>query len=102
MPRSPAPVVAPSSGDTPVFPCPVATGFMFDKIMIANRGEIACRVMESARKMGVKTVALYSDADAASKHVAMVRRAAVAATPACTPHHACGSGGGPSCTPVWR
>jgi 3-methylcrotonyl-CoA carboxylase alpha subunit len=43
---------------------------MFNKILIANRGEIACRVMATARKMGVKTVAVYSDADAASRHVA--------------------------------
>lgn len=43
---------------------------MFDKILIANRGEIACRIIESARKMGVKTVAIYSDADVNSKHVA--------------------------------
>ena len=44
---------------------------MFDKILIANRGEIACRVMETAQSMGVACVAVYSDADAASKHVAM-------------------------------
>ncbi|MEP2532820.1 acetyl/propionyl/methylcrotonyl-CoA carboxylase subunit alpha [Shimia sp.] len=44
---------------------------MFTKILIANRGEIACRVMETARVMGVKTVAVYSDADAGAKHVAM-------------------------------
>ena len=48
---------------------------MFDKILIANRGEIACRIMETAHKMGVKTVAIYSDADADSKHVAMAGEA---------------------------
>jgi 3-methylcrotonyl-CoA carboxylase alpha subunit len=44
---------------------------MFDTILIANRGEIACRVMETAQSMGVRCVAVYSDADAAAKHVAM-------------------------------
>ncbi|PKO61960.1 MAG: 3-methylcrotonyl-CoA carboxylase [Betaproteobacteria bacterium HGW-Betaproteobacteria-18] len=43
---------------------------MFNKILIANRGEIACRVAASARRMGIKTVAVYSDADASAKHVA--------------------------------
>ncbi|WP_313073723.1 acetyl/propionyl/methylcrotonyl-CoA carboxylase subunit alpha [Melaminivora sp.] len=43
---------------------------MFQKILIANRGEIACRVAATARRMGVKTVAVYSDADAHAKHVA--------------------------------
>ena len=42
---------------------------MFTKILIANRGEIACRVAATARRMGVKTVAVYSDADAHAKHV---------------------------------
>ncbi|KAF3996874.1 acetyl/propionyl/methylcrotonyl-CoA carboxylase subunit alpha [Glaciimonas immobilis] len=44
---------------------------MFTKILIANRGEIACRVAATARRMGVKTVAVYSDADASAKHVAV-------------------------------
>jgi 3-methylcrotonyl-CoA carboxylase alpha subunit len=44
---------------------------MFSKILIANRGEIACRVAATARRMGVKTVAVYSDADAQAKHVAV-------------------------------
>ena len=42
---------------------------MFTKILIANRGEIACRVAATARRMGVRTVAVYSDADAHAKHV---------------------------------
>ena len=42
---------------------------MFTKILIANRGEIACRVAATARRLGVKTVAVYSDADAHAKHV---------------------------------
>src|SRR6187402_958090 len=42
---------------------------MFKKILIANRGEIACRVIRTARAMGIKTVAVYSDADARAPHV---------------------------------
>ncbi|TNF04724.1 MAG: acetyl/propionyl/methylcrotonyl-CoA carboxylase subunit alpha [Sphingomonadales bacterium] len=45
------------------------------KILIANRGEIACRVIRSARKMGIKTVAVYSDADARAPHVLMADEA---------------------------
>ena len=48
---------------------------MFKKILIANRGEIACRVMRTAKNMGVRTVAVYSDADANTKHVAMADEA---------------------------
>src|SRR5215213_9424410 len=44
---------------------------MFSKILIANRGEIACRVMRTAKRMGIATVAVYSDADARAPHVAM-------------------------------
>ena len=44
---------------------------MFETILIANRGEIACRVMDTARRMGIRTVAVYSDADQNAKHVAM-------------------------------
>ncbi len=44
---------------------------MFKKILIANRGEIACRVIKTARKMGIKTVAVYSDADRNALHVKM-------------------------------
>ena len=43
---------------------------MFKKILIANRGEIACRVAATAKRMGIQTVAVYSDADATAKHVA--------------------------------
>ena len=48
---------------------------MFKKILIANRGEIACRVIKSAREMGIKTVAVYSDADAEALHVQLADEA---------------------------
>ncbi|WP_299502817.1 acetyl/propionyl/methylcrotonyl-CoA carboxylase subunit alpha [uncultured Roseobacter sp.] len=48
---------------------------MFNKILVANRGEIACRVIKTARKMGIKTVAIYSDADKQALHVQMADEA---------------------------
>ena len=48
---------------------------MFEKILIANRGEIACRIIKTARKKGIKTVALYSEIDASARHVRLADEA---------------------------
>ncbi|WAR61631.1 hypothetical protein PtB15_12B321 [Puccinia triticina] len=48
---------------------------LFKKILISNRGEVACRIIRTARKLGVKTVAIYSDADQESRHVKMADEA---------------------------
>ena len=54
---------------------------MFKKILVANRGEIACRVFKSARRMGIATVAVYSEADKNALHVEMADEAVFIGAP---------------------
>jgi propionyl-CoA carboxylase alpha chain len=57
---------------------------MFNKILIANRGELACRIMRTARQMGIRTAAVYSDADSESLHVALADESVCIGPPAST------------------
>ncbi|MCH8203022.1 MAG: acetyl/propionyl-CoA carboxylase subunit alpha, partial [Proteobacteria bacterium] len=54
---------------------------MFDKILIANRGEIACRIIKTCRDMEIATVAVYSEADADALHVEMADQAVLIGPP---------------------
>src|SRR4029079_10491934 len=54
---------------------------MFKKILIANRGEIACRVIRTAQRMGITTVAVYSEADSRAPHVLMADEAVLIGPP---------------------
>lgn len=55
---------------------------MFTKIVIANRGEIACRIAKTARRLGIRTVGVFSDADRNSKHIQVMDEAFFIGPPA--------------------
>ena len=54
---------------------------MFTKLLIANRGEIACRIARTARRLGIRTMAVYSEADAGARHVRMAEEAVCIGAP---------------------
>src|SRR5262245_35862823 len=56
-------------------------GFVFRRVLIANRGEIACRIVRTCRRLGIESVAIYSEAEAASPHVQMADTAACVGPP---------------------
>lgn len=62
---------------------------MFEKILIANRGEIACRIIHTARRMGIKTVAVYSSADAHARHVRLADEAVLIGPPSARESYLC-------------
>jgi len=62
---------------------------MFKKILIANRGEIACRVIATAKKMGIATVAVYSEADREARHVRLADEAVLLGPPPTTASPTC-------------
>lgn len=62
---------------------------MFDKVLVSNRGEIACRVMKTCRRLGIKTVAVYSTADEQAKHVKMADEAVCIGAPPSVESYLC-------------